>query len=295
MVFRVIGITVAITLCFLSFSEPSFSITEEEATAQWNAVKGTKEESTFLINFILKVNMPGFLPDTLKKRFYEIATPDDAKHLLDNLINPRFKHKTTTITLLRELKGDGFTELFAKYLYLVSDERVQRKLYNLILYQDSPLAFQAAVAYLNYLQKNGKDDRAIFHLSGMRVFEHPDIRQEIISGISSESVITRAASYTALRNYPDDEVLELVDHALATDTETISGEKASPHYLRRRAKDKDEQFLLIKDILKRTKKEIERTRKRKGDKPPQELDSGYNGAIEENIALSDLSDQTLAD
>ncbi|RWX51017.1 hypothetical protein VU01_12296, partial [Candidatus Electrothrix marina] len=33
---RVVGITVAITLCFLSFSEPSFSITEEEASAQWN-------------------------------------------------------------------------------------------------------------------------------------------------------------------------------------------------------------------------------------------------------------------
>lgn len=293
---RVVGITVAITLCFLSFSEPSFSITEEEATAQWNAVKGTKEESTFLINFILNVNMPGFFPETLKERFYEIATPEDAKHLLDNLVNPRFKHKTTTITLLRGLKGDGFTELLAKYLYLVPDERVQRKIYNLILYQDSSLAFQSAVSYLNYLQKNGKDDRAIFHLSGMRVFENPDIRQEIIAGVSSESVITRAASYTALRNYPDDGVLEVVDHALATDTETIPGEKASPHYLRRRAKDKDEQFSLIKDILKRTKKEIERTRKRKGEEePPQELDSEYNEAIEEHIAFSALSDQTLAE
>ncbi|MCI5208956.1 MAG: hypothetical protein D3910_09200, partial [Candidatus Electrothrix sp. ATG2] len=258
---RVVGITVAITLCFLSFSEPSFSITEEEASAQWNAVKGTKEESTFLINFILNVNMPGFFPETLKERFYEIATPEDAKHLLDNLVNPRFKHKTTTITLLRGLKGDGFTELLAKYLYLVPDERVQRKIYNLILYQDSSLAFQSAVSYLNYLKKNGKDDRAIFHLSGMRVFENPDIRQEIIAGVSSGSAIIRAASYVALRNYPGDEVMAIIDHALATDTAIIPGEKASPYYLRRRGKIENKKWSLIIHFLNITKKEISRKKK----------------------------------
>ena len=129
MILRVVGITVAITLCFLSFSEPSFSITEEEATAQWNAVKGTKEEPAFLINFILKVNMPGFFPDTLKERFYEIATPDDAKYLLNNLVNSRFRHQTTALILLEGLRGDEFTTLFEEYLYLVSNERVQNRWY----------------------------------------------------------------------------------------------------------------------------------------------------------------------
>lgn len=292
---RVVGITVAITLCFLSFSEPSFSITKEEATAQWNAVKGTSEESAFLMKLFLYEKLVGSFPHSVKDRFYEIATPSDAKTLLDKLVNRGFRKKTSALTLLKGLKGKDFTRLFEKYLYLVSDERVQRKLYNLILYQDSSLAFQAAVSYLNYLKKNGNDDEAIFHLSGMRVFKNPDIRQEIIAGVSSDSVITRAASYTALRNYPDDEVLEIIEHALAIDTEIIPGEKSSPHYLRRRAKDKDEEFLLIKDILKRSKKEIERTKNRKGDVPPQELDSEYSEAIEESIALSALSDQTLGE
>ena len=133
MILRVVVITVAITVCFLLFSEPSFSITKEDANAQWNAVKGTNEESAFLMKLFLYEKLVGSFPHSVKERFYEIATPNDAKTLLDKLVNRGFRKKTSVLTLLKGLKDEGFTRLFEKYLYLVPGERVQRKLYNLIL------------------------------------------------------------------------------------------------------------------------------------------------------------------
>ena len=259
---QIVGICVVITFfSFLPLEQP-LSLTKEDATAQWNAVKGTQKESAFIIDFILKINMPGSFPHILKERFYDIATPEDAKYLLDKLVNPRFREKTTAITLLKGLNGVVFTVLFKEYLYITSSDRVQRKLYNLILYQDSLVAFHITVTYLNYLLENGKEDRVFFHLSGMSVFKNPDIRQTIIAGVSSTSVVTRAASYVASRNYPDEEVLEIIDHALATDTARLLGEENSPYYLGRRAGTAGQQDTLIVHFLKIAKKEITRTKKK---------------------------------
>jgi hypothetical protein len=89
MIFRL----VAIILALLSFHGVAYSITTELATKQWNLVKGTSSESTFLINLFLYEKLSGSFPHTIKKRFYEIASKDDAKILLDNLLNPRFRKK----------------------------------------------------------------------------------------------------------------------------------------------------------------------------------------------------------
>lgn len=162
MLLRIVGVTFAITLCFFSFSEPSFSITKEDATAQWNAVKGTSEESAFLMKLFLYEKMVGSFPHTVKERFYEIATPNDAKTLLNKLVNRGFRKETSALTLLEGLRGDDFTTLFEEYLYLVANERVQNRLYHIILYQDSLSAFQVTVKFLNFFTRNRKRKRIIF-------------------------------------------------------------------------------------------------------------------------------------
>ena len=189
-------------------------------------------------------------------------TKTHAKALLAKLVNRGFRKETSALTLLEGLRGDEFTKLFEEYLYLVDNERVQNRLYHIILYQDSLSAFRAAVKFLTFLQETGKEKELFFYLSGLSFFKNPDIRQEIIAGVSSGSAIIRAASYVALRNYPGDEVMAIIDHALATDTAIIPGEKASPYYLRRRAESEGKQWLLIVHFLNITKKELSRKKRR---------------------------------
>ncbi|MCI5143067.1 MAG: hypothetical protein D3909_15320 [Candidatus Electrothrix sp. ATG1] len=235
-------------------------MTEEEAALQWDTVRGTAEESTFLRDLFLHERIPGLFPETVKKRFYEIATPEDAVVLLDKWINPNLRgQRTFALTLLAGLKGDYFTELFEKYLYLAPDERAQRRLYNLIIRQNSLPAFRAAVKYIHYVHEKGTYRQAIFYLKGVRMFKHPEIRQEIINGTSSPSSITRAASYAALRNYPDDEVLAIIEDALTNDTGIISGEE-NRVILERHIKSGKAGKSLIQDILHGVKRYIEKER-----------------------------------
>jgi hypothetical protein len=245
---------------FLSLYGISHAITEEEAAQQWDAVKGTVDESTFLMNLFLKERIPGSLPEAVKSRFYEIATPEDATVLLKIWVNSNKKQRPFALTLLEGLNGDEFTELFEEYLYLTSDLKIQYRLYNLMAQHNSLSAFRAAVKLINYTQEQGEHRQAIFYLHAMTRFKNSDIRQEIINGTMSPSNITRAASYKALRNYPDDEVMEIIENALSSDTGIIPGEenRVIPE---RHIKSGKAGKTLIENILKGSKKYIEQERK----------------------------------
>jgi hypothetical protein len=86
------------------------------------------------------------------------------------------------------------------------------------------------------------------------------ISYEIIDGTESESSITRAASYKALRNYPDDNTLGIIDNALLFDIGYIPGEE-NRGLPERFIKSNKAGESLIQDILKGTKRYIENERK----------------------------------
>lgn len=257
MVYKIIRVYSAGMIVFFSLFGSSHAVTEEIADQQWNTVRDTIDESSYLINLFLNERIPGFFPETVKMRFYEIATLEDANRLLKIWINPKLrKQRPFALTLLEGLNGEDFTVLFEEYLYLATDTRAQRRLYNLITHQNSLTAFRAAVKYINHVQDNGLHREAIFYLQGVKIFKHPEIRQEIIDGTTSESSITRAASYKALRNYPDDETMDIIDTALSFDTGYIPGEE-NRGIPERFIKSGKAGKSLIQDILKGSKRYIE--------------------------------------
>ena len=261
MIAEFIRISCATFFILLYFCEPSFSITEEEAAQQWNAVKGTAKESTILINLFQNGKIPGNFLHKVKERFYEIATPEDATILLKIWTDPELRRKSAfTLPLLKGLKGDEFTPLLEEYLYIAYDQTRQNRLYHLLVKQDSSLAFNAAITFINHLYDSGLYKEAIFYISPISSFKNPDLRQEIIDQTNSDSSITRAACYTALRNYQDDVVLEIINEALQSDNGFIKGEedKSIPE---RKINSGEVENGLIKAILNSTKSYIEQERK----------------------------------
>jgi hypothetical protein len=289
-ILKVFCVSVFFSLCCYG---TSFSMTEEEAAQQWDAVRGTAEETTVLMELFKKGGIPGNFLHTVKERFYEIATPADARVLLKMWVDQNMReHHLFADVFLRELKGDEFTELFEEYLYIASDERTQKRLFEFITQQDSLDAFRAALKYIHYIHEKGHHRQVIFYIEGMRGFKHPEIRQEIIDGTASVSSITRAASYIALRNYPDDEVLAIIEDALTNDIGIIPGEenRVIPE---RYIKSGKAGGTLIQDILKTNKMKIERYRKyNKGYQENLKDSSFYR--TESDTVSADSSDEQLA-
>ncbi|MCI5211243.1 MAG: hypothetical protein D3910_21215 [Candidatus Electrothrix sp. ATG2] len=210
-----------------------------------------------------KGGIPGNFLHTVKERFYEIATPADARVLLKTWVDQNMReHHLFADVFLRELKGDEFTQLFEEYLYIASEEKTQWRLFTLLIHQNSLSAFRAALKYIHDVHEKGLHDRAIAYIKRMRMFKHPEIRQEVIEGAASESSITRAVSYIALKNYPDDEVLEIINNALGTDDGIIPGEE-NRVILERHIKSGKLGKSLIQDILNGAKRYIEKERRLK--------------------------------
>jgi hypothetical protein len=271
----------------------SHAMTKEDATLQWDTVRGTAEESTVLMKLFKKGKIPGNFLHTVKERFYEIATPEDARILLEKWVDPKMKQHLFVETLLRGLKGDEFTQLFEEYLYITSDERTQRRLYDFITRQNSSAAFRAALKYIHYVHEKGLYRQATFYIKGMRIFKHPDIRQEIIDGTASESSITRAASYAALRHYPDAEVLAIIENAISTDTGIVPGEE-NRVILERHIKSGKAGKSLIQDILKTNKMKIEKYRKYNNRHREMLKDNSSYYRIESSSVSANSSDEELA-
>jgi hypothetical protein len=178
---KIFKICCLVALTSFPLLEVCYAVSEETAILQWDSVRGTIDESSYLINLFLNERIPGPFPETVKNRFYEIATRQDADRLLKIWTNPKLRKKRLfALTLLEGLNGDEFTDLFEEYLYIATDIRAQRRLYNLITHQNSLKAFRAAVKYINHVQKIGKQREAIFYLQGVKIFKHPEIRQEIM-------------------------------------------------------------------------------------------------------------------
>jgi hypothetical protein len=129
----------------------------------------------------------------------------------------------------------------------------------------------------------------------VKVFKNPDIRLGLINGVSSNSAITRAVSYMALRNYPDKEVLSLIENAIATDTAVIPGEKTSSHYSKHRTKWGGKQQTLIIDILNKTKIEIKKKKMGNREDIPKAGSNNFTLSIQEHNILSTASDQSLGE
>jgi hypothetical protein len=271
-------------------------MTEEEAARKWDIVRDTNDETAFLMDFFLNVRLPGAFPHTVKERFYEIATPEDAKILLKKWVDPKMKKQHPfTETLLEKLEGEEFTPLFEEYLYIASEERTRWRLFTFIIHQNSLSAFRAALKYIHYVHEKGLHDRAIAFIKRMRMFKHPEIRQELIDGTASQSSITRAVSYIALMNYPDDEVLEIIAEALDTDDGIIPGEE-NRVILERDIKSGKAGKSLIQDILKETKRYIERERRLKKHLQEKREESTITYPVYQEISVSSASsDQELAE
>ena len=296
MITRIFRVYFVCVLVLLYCCGTSFSMTEEEAARKWDAVRGTAEETTVLIELFKKGEIPGNFLHTVKERFYEIATPADARVLLKTWVdqNMREQHLFADV-FLRGLKKDEFTPLFEEYLYIASEERTQRRLFTLLIHQNSLSAFRAALKYIHYIHEKGFRDQAVAYIKRMKMFKHPNIRQELIEGTASESSITRAVSYIALMNYLDDEVLEIIDEALDTDDGIIPGEE-NRVILERHIKSGKAGKNLIQDILKETKRYIERERGLKKYSQEKREESTITYPVyQESLVSSASSDQELAE
>jgi hypothetical protein len=99
----------------------------------------------------------------------------------------------------------------------------------------------------------------------------------------------------ALRNYPDKEVLSLIENAIATDTAVIPGEKTSSHYSKHRTKWGGKQQTLIIDILNKTKIEIKKKKMGNREDIPKAGSNNFTLSIQEHNILSTASDQSLGE
>lgn len=247
-------VCVATLAALLSLSANGFAFNEQDAAAKWDAVKGSRNESSFLINLFLEEKMPGEFPHQIRARLREIASVGDAEELLILLVDQeKRKYHTSVYTLLSELKGDEYVELYQKYFHLAQKQETRNKLINLISAQNSPAAFAAAVDLVNSLHTQGLHEEAIVLINYMTRFSNKEIRSDVIDGVSSSSEIVRAASYVALRNYDDEEAEAVVNKALATENAIMQGEE------RFNAKKRGATFM--QRILKTTKKEMQSIKK----------------------------------
>ncbi len=296
MIAGILRVCCASVLVLLYCCGTAFSMTEEEAARKWDTVRDTNDETAFLMDFFLNVRLSGAFPHTVKERFYEIATPEDVKILLEKWADPKMKKQHPFAeTFLEKLEGEEFTPLFEEYLYIASEERTQWRLFTFIIHQNSLSAFRAALKYIHYVHEKGLHDRAIAYIKRMRMFKHPEIRQELIEGAASESSITRAVSYIALKNYPDDEVLEIIDEALGTDTGIIPGEE-NRVILERHIKSGKLGKSLIQDILNGAKRYIEKERRLKKHSQEKREESTITYSVYlESLVSATSSDQELAE
>nr|VFK58131.1 MAG: pre-peptidase C-terminal domain-containing protein [Candidatus Kentron sp. TUN]VFK67125.1 MAG: pre-peptidase C-terminal domain-containing protein [Candidatus Kentron sp. TUN] len=280
----------------LAFSNIAYSFDKENANLKWDAVRGTLEESTFLIDLFIREKMPGEYPQLVKQRFREIATPTDAALLLDKLVDPGQRNQHIFVyTLLKELEGDDFVRLLHTYFDRAPSRDVRNKLFNLITRQNCVVSFKVATKIIGSLQIRGLNDEAIAFLDYMVRFNHPDIRQEAINGVSSASTIIRAASYVALRNYPDQEVQSIIDNALSTETAKITGEENYQRYGNSSVSPTDTKNSLTIDILKTTRKEMERTRQRSDNQRTQNTNREPRFEAQVHAVSAGSSDRALAE
>lgn len=248
------SITVFTTVLFVlsCLSGAALSFDKDAADRQWDAVRGTEQESSFLIGLFIAERMPGDYPHNVRERFGEIADRSDAVYLLDKLIDPSLKKQHTAVyTLLKELSDDEIVPLFEEYFFRSSDKNTRDRLINLISKKNSITSYNTAGRCLEGLNKAGNQDEAVMYLNYMVRFNQPDIRGAVIAAVSSKSSMIKAASYVALRNYPDAEVLTIIQNALLEVTKELSSEsKLSVPNLQL------EQSTLYRDILENSQKVI---------------------------------------
>ncbi len=221
-----VKVCAALVAALLSLSANGHAFNEKDAAAKWNSVKGSRSESSFLINLFLTEDMPGEFPHRVRARLREIATANDAELLLKMLIDPSKKEQhISAYTLLKECKGDDHVALLEHYFGITDNRDVRNELFNLITERNSPAAFASATRIIDDLYTRGQHDEAIGFLDYMVRFNNHEIRQDVISGVSSSSEIIKAASYVALRNYPDEEVEAIVNNAMVSEHTEVEGEE----------------------------------------------------------------------
>ncbi len=130
----------------------------DAAYQQWLTVQDKPDESEFLINLFIEEQMYGEYPQIVRQRFREIASIDDAKILLQQLIDTEQQDKHISVhTLLKEFSGDEFILLCEGYFYQATRYGMRNKLFNLITRQNSLSAFESATRALDALQEQGLD------------------------------------------------------------------------------------------------------------------------------------------
>ncbi|NOX91141.1 MAG: hypothetical protein GXP18_01425 [Gammaproteobacteria bacterium] len=282
----------AIILFIVSLPGIVHSFDEESSSLQWDTVRGSSEESGFLMNLFIGERMHGEYPILVKQRFREIAQLNDAVFLLDKLFDPDQRDQHTHVyTLLKEIQGDDFVLLLESRFFSAANQGLRNKLLNLITNQNSVAAFGSATRIIERLQAEGLYDEAMGYLGYMVRFDHFDIRQEAINGSQSSSNIIRSASYVTLRNYPDEEVESIIDDALAAETATVAGEER--RLTRSRSYDDTNSPLI--NILITTKKMLGLNKQRNNNQRMRRRDGRLRSTIQTQSVSSGSSDTVLAE
>ncbi len=274
------------TIFFIFSSVNVYSFDTEISNSEWNDVKNTPEESSFIIDVFIRngKNMAGEYPHTLRKRFKDIGTTDDAELLLNKLIDPLLKEQHPFVfTLLKELNGDKFIDLFENKYNTTSNELVHLKIFQLISLQNSEYGFSTALRLLEPMENNEYSEK-ILYLSEMKRFNNQNARDVIINSTLSDLSIVRSAGYIALGNYADDEVESIINNAIHDETEINNIEKG---------KSKNDDRQLIINILNSTKNKI-KYRKNLFNKNQSENIS-FDSASNKSAPSSSSDDDELAE
>ncbi|MCI5142678.1 MAG: hypothetical protein D3909_13345, partial [Candidatus Electrothrix sp. ATG1] len=238
----------------------AFSMTEEEAARQWDAVRETAGESSFLINLFLTERMPGAFPHKIKARFKKIATLDDAKLLLNILSDPsRKKEHTSVFILLQLIELDvNYVQLIENHFNRAQNQKLRNRLFNLMTSQDTIHSYLAAIRSIQYVQSAFDNNEAISYLTYFIRYKNQEARRAILDNASSHSTITRAASYIALTNYADEEVMSFIDQAISQENATLSHD--APPETNKMIESKHSN-LSLKGILQTTQKALRKPKK----------------------------------
>ena len=182
---------------------------------------------------------------------------------------------------MKELSDDEIVPLFEGYFSRSSDQNTRNRLINLISKRNSIVSYNAVGRCLERLEKEGNQDEAVAYLNYMVRFNQPDIRKAVIADVSSKSSIVKAASYVALRNYPDAEVLTIIENALleVSEDHLSEGKSYSPTHQANESK-------LNRNILENSRKVILQQRLNE-KKSQQSLKSSATFSIQDYALTSE--------
>jgi len=155
----------------------------------------------------------------------------------------------------------GFIPLYEEYFQSSTEIEIRKNLYNLITRHDSVVAFDAAIKIIQTLQTKNLDEFELNScLNYMVRFKNSEIRQKIIDYASSPDAIVRAASYVALRNYPDEEVKTIITNALNNEADINAANNKSE--LRMPVSESNIDSLII-EILNTTNRQLQKKKTKK--------------------------------